>query len=264
MRSFRFSVLVAFSLISSLAAEAEPLGPRVHTSSSARDLNALVLSLTRSMPTGGSYATTAAANQLLQSAITVSPSGLELEPARAQPSYCSGATYLVFLQVIQQLRERAGLVLDEKVTRALLVAGQADGYGVWGRWNANGPGTARLFHELDLGRNFLSYEEARPGDFMKIFWTKEIGQRERGHSVIYLGTHAENGVEMVRFWSSNQPDGYGEKSVPKAKVAIALFSRLERPANLQRLLTIPARDPYLASLLTVRSSLPELKVKCGL
>jgi hypothetical protein len=99
---------------------------------------------------------------------------------------------------------------------------------------------------------------------MKIFWTKEIGQRERGHSVIYLGTHVENGVEMVRFWSSNQPDGYGEKSVPKTKVAIALFSRLERPANLKALPSLPARDPYLASLLTVRSSLPELRAKCGL
>jgi hypothetical protein len=82
--------------------------------------------------------------------------------------------------------------------------------------------------------------------------------------VIYLGTHVEKGVEMVRFWSSNQPDGYGEKSVPKAKVAIALFSRLERPENLRNLPSLAAHDSYLASLLTTRSSLPELRTKCGL
>jgi hypothetical protein len=263
MHPFRLLVL-AVSLVPCLAAAADPLEPLVLTSSSTGDLNALILSLTRSMPTGGSYATTATANQLLQSSIMLRQAGLEIEPERAKPSYCSGATYLIFTRVVQELSERGALSLDRKALRALLVAGQSDGFGVWGRWNANGPGTARFFHELNLGRNFLSYEEARPGDFMKIFWTKEIGQRERGHSVIYLGTHVEKGVEMVRFWSSNQPDGYGEKSVPKAKVAIALFSRLERPENLRNLPTLAAHDAYLASLLTTRSSLPELRAKCGL
>jgi hypothetical protein len=69
----------------------------------------------------------------------------------------------------------------------LLIRGQGDGVGIWGRWNANGPGTARLFEELHLGKNFTSFEEARPGDFMKIFWNDNIGGTESGHSVIYLG-----------------------------------------------------------------------------
>ena len=263
MHPFRSFVLAA-AFATGLIATAAPAEPLVVTAAPAGDLNSLIVSLTRWMPAGGSYAVTAAANQLLQSAITLRPAGLEIDPSRARPSYCSGATYLIFTQVIEELTERGALSLDRKALLPLLVAGQSDGFGVWGRWNANGPGTARFFHELDLGRNFLRYEEARPGDFMKIFWTKEIGQRERGHSVIYLGTHVENGVEMVRFWSSNQPDGYGEKSVPKTKVAIALFSRFERPQNLQRLPSLPARDPYLASLLSVRSSLSELKAKCGL
>ena len=100
---------------------------------------------------------------------------------------------------------------------ALLVRGQRDGEGVWGRWNANGPGTARLFHELDLGRNFTDYALARPGDFMKIFWTSEVGRAERGHSVVYIGRELVGGTERVRFWSSNKPAGYGEKSVPRTE-----------------------------------------------
>jgi hypothetical protein len=70
-------------------------------------------------------------------------------------------------------------------------------------------------------------------------------------------------VEHVRFWSSNKPGGYGEKSVPKSKVAAAIFSRLENPSNIQRVATIPKKDAYLASLLTHESSLGEALQKTG-
>src|SRR5690606_37168739 len=123
--------------------------------------------------------------------------------------------------------------------------------------NANGPGAARLFHELGLGRNFDRYEEARPGEFMKIFWTTEVGSRERGHLVVYLGRRTVNGEERVRFWSSNQPGGYGEKEVPRARIAHALFSRLENPQAFAAAPSLPKTDPYLASLLKVRSSIAE-------
>ena len=51
---------------------------------------------------------------------------------------------------------------DPATLTSLLIAHQRDGQGVWGRWNANGPGTARLFTELRLGRNFTDFAEARP------------------------------------------------------------------------------------------------------
>ena len=75
-------------------------------------------------------------------------------------------------------------------------------------WAAGFPKPANMikdaaFAELHLGRNFSDYSEARPGDFMKIFWTEEIGQREHGHSVVYLGTYSTGGQDLVRFWSSN-------------------------------------------------------------
>jgi len=67
----------------------------------------------------------------------------------------------------------------------------------------------------------------------------------------------------VRFWSSNKPIGFGEKSVPKSKVSRALFSRLETPSNLNQLDTLPARDKYLASLLSVDSSIGEVRKMTG-
>jgi hypothetical protein len=245
------------------AAAQDAAGPRVVTSSST-DLNRTILALTREMPSGGSYAVTSAANKVLQSSISLAPGGgLLVRPQVAQPSYCSGATYLVFVRALQHLQARGELQLSDATLQALLVTGQSDGVGLWGRWNANGPGTARLFHELKLGRNFLGWEAARPGDFLKVFWTREIGQKERGHSVVYLGTEVQNGVEMVRFWSSNKPDGYGEKAVPKSKVAHALFSRLEAPANINAAAALPRKDAYLASLLTTPSSLAEMQRQCG-
>jgi hypothetical protein len=146
----------------------------------------------------------------------------------------------------------------------LIIRDQRDGEGIWGRWNANGPGTARLFRELGLGQNFDNFDQAKPGDFMKIFWSRQVGKSEHGHSTIFLGTENRLGVQYVRYWSSNIPSGYGEKSVPRSKIAYAIFSRLQTPANLARINTAPSVDSYLASLLRARSSIAEAGTKCGL
>ena len=226
-------------------------------------MNALVLAQIKTMPRGGEYSAGAEASARLRRATESGEGRLRIAAERATPSYCSGATYLVFLKVVDALHQRGKLELDEAAIEALLVKGQPDGHGLWGRWNANGPGTARLFHELKLGRNFDDYEAARPGDFMKIFWTREVGKQERGHSVIYLGRETVDGVEHVRFWSSNKPHGYGEKRVPRSAIAHAIFSRLENPAALAHWREIPARDPYLSSLLGTRSSIEEARAKSG-
>jgi hypothetical protein len=70
--------------------------------------------------------------------------------------------------------------------------------------------------------------------------------------------------QYVRYWSSNIPSGYGEKSVPRSKIAYAIFSRLQTPANLARISSAPYVDTYLASLLRTRSSILEANAKCGL
>ena len=227
-------------------------------------LNDLILQQIREMPVGGKYSASRTATIRLQSAAHFESGKFFILPDAASPSYCSGATYLVFMKTIEALRDRGDLQLNYETLDQLMIRGQSDGAGIWGRWNANGPGTARLFYELGLGRNFDDFGEARPGDFMKIFWSPEVGREEHGHSVIYLGTEKKAGLDYVRFWSSNIPFGYGERSVPRTKIVHAIFSRLYAPANLARIEETPAVDRYLAGLQRVRSNYAEAKAKCGM
>jgi hypothetical protein len=226
--------------------------------------NDLILEQIRQMPQGGRYSASRVATIRLQSAAHFESGKFFIVPDAASPSYCSGATYLVFMKTIEALRAKGSLHLDFATLESLMIRGQRDGEGIWGRWNANGPGTARLFHEMDLGENFDDFALAQPGDFMKIFWSPEVGRAEHGHSVIYLGMERKAGLDYVRFWSSNIPTGYGEKSVPRAKIVHAIFSRLDAPGNLSRASNAPAVDKYLASLLSFRSSYEEAKAKCGM
>jgi hypothetical protein len=227
-------------------------------------INRTVTDAVRSMPSGGRYSTSVAANRALSGAFgAVSGEGasLSVHTAGAVPSYCSGATYLVFLKALSDLQNSGRLTLTPETVSALRPAGQPDGTGIWGRWNANGPGTARLFHELGLGPNFTSLSAARPGDFLKIFWNDGIGASEHGHSVIFLGHDPKTGT--LTFWSSNIPGGYGTKTVPLTRIHRLLFSRLEHPENLNRPL-IPRTDAYLSSLQQHSSSPSEMARQCGL
>lgn len=254
--SLRVLLLVSILGLSACTTAQEP---RVHVRGDA-DFNQLVLDAIARMPAGGRYATTAQAHQRLGASIALDASGLALTPRVAQPSYCSGATYHAFLAGIDALQRLGTVTLEPRTLQALLVRGQRDGEGVWGRWNANGPGTARLFTEAGLGRNFTDWSDARPGDFMKIWWNDEIGQRERGHSVVFLGAAGDT----VTFWSSNQPDGYGQQTIPRSRVKWAVFSRFEHPAVLNRLAGLPKMDRYLADMLTRPSSRAEVAEKCAI
>jgi hypothetical protein len=228
---------------------------------SKKNPNDLILSLLPTMPEGGGYSATSGATRDLQSAVYVRGGKLFVNPPAARPTYCSGATYLVFVQAIQSLFP--GSLARAPLAEALAIKGQPDGVGVWGRWNANGPGTACLFHELRLGHNFTSFDEAKRGDFMKIFWTDAVGMREHGHSVIFLDRKTEKGVEMIQFWSSNKPGGYGVKEVPRSSILHAIFSRLETPSNIEGSVTLKKKNAYLASLITKESSIGEALEQSG-
>src|ERR1700692_3140009 len=65
--------------------------------------NQLILALIDRMPQGGCYLATSNATRDLQSAVQVSGGKLSVQPAAARGTYCSGATYLVFVQAIQRL-----------------------------------------------------------------------------------------------------------------------------------------------------------------
>jgi hypothetical protein len=226
------------------------------------DPNSVILSvLEREMPAGGGYSASSGATRALQSAARVRSGKLEVAPQLAPTTYCSGATYLVFLRALEGMDP--GSTISGNLAEALAVKGQPDGVGVWGRWNANGPGTACLFKELGLGRNFSSLEEARKGDFMKIFWSEAVGRREHGHSVIFLETGVKDGIETVTFWSSNVPKGYGKKTVARSRIAHAIFSRLEYPAKINQAPNLPPRNAFLASLLSTDSSIGEALGQAG-
>ena len=226
--------------------------------------NSLILEQMGKMPSGGKYSVSHFAKIKLQSAAHFESGKFFVIPTKPYVSFCSGATYLVFIRAIEELRDRGQLQLDFSTLNQLIIRDQRDGEGVWGRWNANGPGTARLFHELGLGHNFADFGQALPGDFMKIFWSNNVGRSESGHSVIFLGTTQHPDGEYVRFWSSNIGMGYGEKEVPRKKIANAIFSRLETPANLTRIRDVPTIDDYLASLLRKKSNFAEARQKCGI
>jgi hypothetical protein len=228
----------------------------------AGDCNDVVLEQIKKMPQGGRYSVSHFAKIRLQSSAHFESGKFFIVPSG--PSFCSGATYLVFIRTIEALRARGDLHLDYSTLERLIIRDQRDGEGIWGRWNANGPGTARLFHELQLGQNFDNFDQAKPGDFMKIFWSRQVGRNEHGHSTIFLGVENRPDGQYVRYWSSNIPSGYGEKRVPRSKIAYAIFSRLQTPANLARINSAPYVDTYLASLLRTRSSISEAGTKCGL
>lgn len=229
-------------------------------------VNDLVVKVVKEMPSGGGYAASGKSFTALGAAIRTDASGrLALSPEVAKPSFCSGGTYLVFLSVLDHLSRDGRLTLSPEVVKALQMQHQADGAGIWGRWNANGPGTARLFQELGLGQNFTSFDQARKGDFMKVWWNDEIGAKEHGHSVIYLGTSTETKDPTVTFWSANVPDGYGVKNVPLSRIRRALFSRLEKPGAIEEAAAkLPARDAYLAEMLKRGSSEKEMFEKVGI
>ena len=209
------------------------------------DPNTLILDQIRTMPSGGGYATTLTAHTGLAASVVVDPKTVHIRPDQARPAYCSGATYLVFLKTLQALQTRGALTLPMETWQALIPRlrpdgkdTQPDGHGLWGRWNANGPGTARLFHELKLGRNFTDLTQARPGDFLKIFWTDAVGKNESGHSVIFLGTETVGGVDMVRFWSAINRTVSGKNPSPAPKSPAPCFPAWNTRA------TSPVGNPF--------------------
>ena len=249
-------------------ARAVPVVAPIKLPATATGYNKLVIDAIRRMPLGGGYSANSAATSKLVEASSAkkdSKGGLGFQPTIAQPSYCSGATYLVFLEVVNDLVKSGKVKLSQDVIAMLGVQRQMDGAGIWGRWNANGPGTGSFFHEARLGRNIVGHEQAEPGDFLKIWWNEHVGKRERGHSVIFLGHEkTAEGEPGIRFWSSNEPEGMSAKVVPLTKVKRALVSRFEHPEKLSNLDKLPPKDAFLASMLEKDATDEEYMKSIGL
>lgn len=211
------------------------------------DFNARVLAAVRGMPGGGGYDASDAAKNRLPGACRIEGGRILTDARKAEPGFCSGATYLVLLKALGS------------GPRALLpVSDQADGHGVFGRWNANGPGCAKLVADLGAGVNFTDWDAARPGDFLKIWWTDAIGGRERGHHVVFLGRDGDR----LRYWSSNQPGGYGVKTTPVAECRRVLFTRITAPQRFAAADRLPASDPWLERMLRNDFRWAEVAARC--
>lgn len=254
----RFSLMALFAVFSGGCAHAQPNGANL------RDYNSYVLDAVKAMPDGGRYSQADEATINLGKSIYVDQGLLKQNPLVASPIYCSGASFEAFVAVIGRLQQEGVIHLTDEALQGLLVNMQPDGTDYWGRWNANGPGTARAFFELNLGTNSLDWKDAKPGDFMKMWFTNEIGKYEHGHSVVYLGSFDKNGVPYFRYWSSDPPVGRGIHEVPRTHAARVLFSHLERPENLNNIPSMPKVDPYTASLLTTPSTIDEVKKMVGI
>ena len=144
------------------------------------------------------------------------------DPQRAQPSFCSSATYGVLIKALLIWDTRHKIKREAWVNMKPYVGiadelnpdgmGQDDGVGFWGRANANGPGLAALVHELGAGYSFTAYRGAKsqrnkeapheryltdaewcaldvwqravPGDLMKIFWNRNESRGSDSGAII--------------------------------------------------------------------------------
>ncbi|MDA7922278.1 hypothetical protein N9B73_11020 [Verrucomicrobiales bacterium] len=256
------------------------------------DLNQVILEHIAKMPKGGQYASYRKdlpdgqrfrdLNQTmidLRTAIDVDRKGrMRIERKRAANySFCSSATYLLFCDVVASLQKEGVVPADKSFSTEMadvgdperVIQGELDGIGMFGHWNADGPGTAVLFHLLNLGPNFSSYKRALPGDFLKIFWNDFIGKGERGHLVVYLGENRSG--DSIQVWSSNLSNddgtsGYGTMWVEKSRIKRALFSRFEQPGNLMNWTMLQAsekKSKYLVQIRQSGSTGEEMKVATG-
>jgi hypothetical protein len=202
------------------------------------DYNSLVLEQIKQMPRGGRYSVSRFAKIRLQSSAHFESGKFFILPSQASPSFCSGATYLVFIRTIESLRARGQLRLEYSTLERLIIREQRDGEGIWGRWNANGPGTARLFHELQLGQNFDNFDRAKPGDFMKIFWSRQVGRNEHGHSTIFLGMRIVRTASMCATGRAIFRLATARKAFREARLPMPFF-RVFRRLKISRGSTTP-------------------------
>lgn len=244
-----------------------PRTPAVPQPARAADFSACVLRALEQMPRGGGYSVKASASRNLSTKAVVwdeTAQRLRIDVQAAQPSFCSGACYVALLHALEIWQASSGAALPPAAWKAMDVHGQADGSGVWGRANANGPGFSKLVHDLNAGVSFTDPAAAQPGDFLKFFWSGEIGARERGHMVVFLGTQQVEGQPHIRYWSANMPDGYSERSIPLSKMHHLIFTRITRPANFANAATLPATDTWLRDMQKKSVDFSEVSHACGI
>ena len=131
----------------------------------AADWRQCVLAAVDSFPEHGGYYTGGRTNadfpkttvQALNEAFRMNSSDCRptFSPALACPSFCSSATYAVLIKALL-LWDTDSAISREAWENMRPLATEDDGFGFWGRANANGPGIGVLVYELGAGRSFTA------------------------------------------------------------------------------------------------------------
>lgn len=164
------------------------------------------------------------------------------EPGRTT-SFCSGATYAVLVDALNRLKP-SGSDLPDEAWESFRQT-EADGrrrenqVGFWGAWNGEGAGLENALTVASQMGDRVAPRQARPGDFMHIFWRNGLG-----HSVVFLGWQRRGArTTGVRFWSSQKAThGLGDWTVPSSRIGSVVVVRLARP--LAALEVRPGVFPY--------------------
>lgn len=239
----------------SLGAHAEPLGARA---CGGVDYNAMILDIIKGLPSGGGYSRDSSFQLPTITAHNIGGGHWEMRAYDGFPSHCASAAYAVYARLVAVLHNGERISLSAEQIAALGAKNRmpdgttlVDGQGAFQIFNANGAGVAAFLKHSGTGMSFrddkLSY--ARPGDFLKLFWSENVGASEKGHQVIYTGHRVTNGRDMICFWGSQRQgkkkrsggtealyfpaeangkvhEGYGEVCRPRSDVKEMIFSRV--------------------------------------
>ncbi len=157
--------------------------------------------------------------------------GKKLISAPRTTSYCSGASYTVFVESLNLMYSCKNKTMPEENYEAMRMqepdgSRREDNVKFWGKWNADGFGTQfALVQYSKIGKK-ISPQNARPGDFVNISWKSGLG-----HSVVFLGWNIDekNDTNLVYFSSQPVTNGFGDVSVNVNRIKEVLFVRLSEP-----------------------------------
>lgn len=240
------------------------------------DYNQMILEIINGLPHGGGY--DFRASRIALPVVSVGQVGarLGIYVRDGHPSHCTSATYALYMHLVAQLHNSGKINLSIDQIRALQAVKtrpdgtpMLDGQGPFGIFNANGAGVAAFLKHTGTGISFRDDEllQARPGDFLKIFWNDNVGieyfkngginrsKSERGHQVVFTGRKVMDGQEMICFWGSQKQgrtkrgkrrevryfpahpngkvhNGYGEVCRPRGDIKHMIFSRIVCMENL--------------------------------
>lgn len=228
---------LVFSSIPPTIAEADPAAHTVQRQverPGAAEWSQALLDSIEEFPSKGGYYTGIKPNatfprttwQSLSDCFSIVDGKGAIDVQRATPSFCSSAVYVAALNALEIINNKYGGISEEAWKQLKPCTGikdainpegywEDDGFGCWGRANANGPGWAVLAKDLGVGESYTAYRgpkdpanasypgerymsatewESQPiwsrlqtGDLLKIFWDRNTNEENPSDSGAMIG-----------------------------------------------------------------------------